>query len=79
MPSDKEQDWKDLKDKAQKDKPTEDEKKTKKTVHVEKGKIMYGSVAQDVDIITETEPNAGGGYDVKVHLPRCPIGSVTNK
>ena len=78
MPQDPDKDWKDLKDKAQKDKPTEQDKKDKKTIHATKGKIKFGDVEEDVDIITETEPNANGGYDTKVHLPRCPISAVKN-
>ena len=59
-------------------KPTENEKKTKKTKHVSKGKIMFGKVEEEVDITTETTPNAGGGYDTVVQLPFCPISAVTN-
>ena len=70
---------KELKDKAEKDKPSEADKLARKTIHAEKGKIMFGSVEEEVDIITETDPNATGGYDVKVHLPFCPITSVTNQ
>ena len=70
---------KELKDKAEKDKPSEADKLARKTIHAEKGKIMFGSVEEEVDIITETDPNATGGYDVKVHLPFCPIASVTNQ
>ena len=70
---------KELKDKAEKDKPSEADKLARKTIHAEKGKIMFGNVEEEVDIITETDPNATGGYDVKVHLPFCPITSVTNQ
>lgn len=70
---------KDLKDKAQKEKPTEEEKKAKKTIHAEKGTVRYGGTVEEVDIITTTDPNASGGYDVKVHVPFCPITSVTNE
>ena len=70
---------KELKDKAEKDKPSEADKLARKTIHAEKGKIMFGSVEEEVDIITETDPNATGGYDVNIHLPFCPIASVTNQ
>ena len=66
-----------LKAQGQANKPTEEEKLARKTIHAEQGKIKYGGVEEDVDIITETEPNASGGYDVKVHVPFCPISSVT--
>ena len=59
-------------------KPTEKEKKEKKTSHQTKGKIKFGNTEMEVDILTETEPNASGGYDTKVHLPRCPIAAVKN-
>ena len=59
-------------------KPTEKDKKTKKTKHVSKGKIMYGGVEQEIDIEVETTPNANGGYDTMVKLPSCPISAVKN-
>ena len=70
---------KDLKDKAEKTKPTEEDKLARKTIHAEKAKIKYGGVEEEVDIITETDPNASGGYDTRVHLPFCPISSVVNQ
>ena len=77
-PKTEEEKMKDLKDKAQKDKPTEEEKKDHKTIHASKAKIRFGGVEEEVDIITETDPNANGGYDTKVHLPRCSISAVKN-
>jgi len=59
-------------------KPTEKEKKEKKTSHTTKGKIKFGKEEVEIDILTETTPNASGGYDTKVHLPRCPIAAVKN-
>ena len=59
-------------------KPTEKDKKEKATKHVSKGKIMFGDVEQEVDITTETTPNASGGYDTNVILPFCPISAVKN-
>jgi len=84
MPSDQEkkeheEKLKDLKEKAQKEKPTEEEKKAKKTIYAQKGKVYYGSVEEEVDIITTTDPNASGGYDATVHVPFCPVTSVTNE
>jgi len=68
-----------LKAGAQSKRPTENEKKDHATIYAQKGKIKFGEVEEEVDIITVTEPNATGGYDVKVHLPFCPITSVTNQ
>ena len=79
MPTDKEKELKDLKDKAQKEKPTEEEKKAKKTIHAEKATVKFGNTVEEVDIITVTDPNAAGGYDTMVHLPFCPISSVTQQ
>jgi len=60
-------------------KPTEKEKKEKKTKHVSKGKIMFGEVETEVDITTETTPNANGGYDTVISLPECPIVAKKEK
>jgi hypothetical protein len=57
-------------------KPTEQDKKAKKTKDVTKGKIRFGEVETEVDITTETTPNANGGYDTVVTLPECPITAV---
>ena len=56
-------------------KPTEKDKKEKKTSHISKGKINVGGVEQEVDITTETTPNTSGGYDTVVMLPECPIAA----
>lgn len=50
-------------------KPTEQDKLTKKTSHVHKGKVRIGNTETDLDITTETTPNATGGYDTVVQLP----------
>ena len=60
-------------------KPTEKDKKDKKTKHTSKAKIMFGKVEHEVDIVTETTPNAAGGYDTVVNLPFCPISAVKNQ
>jgi len=59
-------------------KPTEKDKKEKKTKHVSKGKVMFGNVEEEVDIEVETTPNSNGGYDTVVSLPTCPITAVKN-
>ena len=58
--------------------PTENDKLTKKTKEKLKAKIKFGDVEEEVDIEVETTPNANGGYDTKVLLPRCPIAAVKN-
>jgi hypothetical protein len=62
----------------QANKPTEQEKKDHPTRHLSKGKIMFGDREEEVDIDTETTPNATGGYDTVVRLPRIPISAVKN-
>jgi len=57
-------------------KPTENDKKTKVTKDVTKGKIRIGNIEQEVDIETVTTPNNDGGYDTVVKLPFCPISAV---
>lgn len=57
-------------------KPTEKDKKEKKTSHVSKGKIKIGNVETPVDITVETTPNENGGYDTVVKLPECPISAA---
>ena len=58
--------------------PTENDKKTKVTKEKCKAKIKFGNIEEEVDIEVETTPNANGGYDTKVILPRCPISAVKN-
>jgi hypothetical protein len=62
----------------QANKPTEAEKKDHPTRYIAKGKILFGGVEEEVDIDTETTPNANGGYDTRVRLPRVPIAAVSN-
>jgi len=59
-------------------KATEQDKKDKKTKETSKAKIKFGDQELDVDIVTETTPNAAGGYDTVVNLPFCPIAAVKN-
>lgn len=59
--------------------PTENEKKTKKTKEKCKGKIVVKGEELDIDIEVETTPNAAGGYDTKIKLPVSPIGSAVNQ
>jgi len=68
-----------LKAQGQGHKPTEEEKLAHRTVHAEKATVKFGNNEEEVDIVTETNPNTTNGYDVKVHLPFCPISSVTNE
>ena len=60
-------------------KPTEKDKKEKKTKDTSKAKIKVGDEEVEVDIVTETTPNASGGYDTVVNLPFCPISAVKNQ
>ena len=60
----------------QANKPTETEKVDHPTRHLSKAKIMFGNVEEEVDIDTVTTPNANGGYDTTVTLPRVPIQAV---
>ena len=61
-------------------KPTEQEKLTKKTSNVHKGKLRIGKQEIDMDITTETTPNAGGGYDTVVIMPNSlPIKGQANQ
>ena len=50
-------------------KPTENEKKTKKTEHDYDGKIKVQGVEQDVKIKVKTTPNGTGGYSTNVIVP----------
>jgi hypothetical protein len=51
--------------------PTEKEKKEKKTSHKHMGKLLVGGKEIDMEITTETTPNANGGYDTVVQLPQA--------
>ena len=55
--------------------PTENEKKEKKTTEVTKGKMHVKGKEIDIDITVETNPNATGGYDTKLKLPVSPLGT----
>ena len=50
-------------------KPTEAQKLAKKTTHKHMGKLRIKGQELDMEITTETTPNAGGGYDTLVKLP----------
>jgi len=59
--------------------PTEEEKKTKKTKEKMKGKMHVKGQELDIEIDVETEPNATGGYDTRIKLPVSPLGTKANK
>ena len=57
-------------------KPTEQEKRDKKTNHKTVGNLWVGKKKIQVDIETETTPNQAGGYDTNVKIPRpFPVGA----
>lgn len=58
--------------------PTEDEKKTKKTKETMQGKMHIKGVELDIEIDVETEPNQTGGYDTRIKLPISPLGGTVN-
>ena len=61
-------------------KPTEKDKKEKKTTHKAMGKIHVGSTTKDIEIITETTPNASGGYDTVVSIPSAfPVSAAAQQ
>ena len=69
-----------MSDKEKKEAPTEKEKKEKKTTHKTTGKLHIGNTVRDIEITTETTPNAAGGYDTVVGLPSAfPIGATANE
>jgi hypothetical protein len=58
--------------------PTEEEKKTKKTKEKTTGKMHVKGQELDIEIEIETTPNANGGYDTRVKLPVSPLGAKAN-
>ena len=61
-------------------KPTEQEKKDKKTKSTTVGKLYIGNKVKDIKITTETTPNAAGGYDTVMIMPSAfPVGVEANE
>jgi hypothetical protein len=60
-------------------KPTEKEKKEKKTEYRQMGKYKVGDKEYDVEIIAKTTPNAQGGYDTEMHVPVGRLGVTSQK